>query len=448
MKLSVVLFHIVYLQVTDLQSNMSDDNVDKMTVSLLRSQTARELESRLLQLRIRGQLQPKEKPAREKTRQVSRWELELPDIYSSSAQMKSRRGLIKSAPNQSSLMIHGQEKPRCLFQSAKNMERQKSGPTSSEINLALCGNSLNTETFVVESSKFRSVETGKDRRQYDNGSVNQLTKGILPVRSGPFFRPWPQGKKEENKGNSVRDNSSYVANAYRFYDKQQRPKSDCFNLGKVLSEVCEVGRISEYHALGAEVFSLTPSCVILCPRQIQGKEFENRDCSELGGSEKVRTVPVKVTVKKEQRLKKLLRRKLISCYDLGPVMTPFDALKGETLNPKNSHSELKFTATDFPPGKQEIFPFAVPHFRPPLLPSSRNELVKVTQLLTSCRLFPWQLQNTIEAENQRKEKLTKAESVITREEEVGDVKEVKRTSQERDRAALEVFVPAPERGLK
>lgn len=206
--------------------------------------------------------------------------------------------------------------------------------------------------------------------------MKQLTKGILPVRSGPFFRSWSQGKKEEYKSNSVRDNSSYVANAYWFYDKQQRPKSDCFNLGKVLSEVCEVGGISENHAPG-EVFPLTPSCVILCPRPIQGKEFETRDCSGLGESEKVRTVPVKVTMKKEQRLKKLLRRKLISCYDLGPVTGPFDVLKGETLNRKNSHSELEFTATDFPQRKQiEIFPFAVPHFRPPLLPSSRNELVK------------------------------------------------------------------------
>lgn len=141
--------------------------MDKMTVSLLRSQTARELESQLLQLRIRGQLQPKEKSAQEKTRQVSRMELEFPDIYSSSAQMKSQRGLIKSAPNQSSLMIHGQLKPRCLFQSA-NMGRQKSGPTSSKINLALCGNSLNKETFVVESSKLSCVGTGKDRKRTES----------------------------------------------------------------------------------------------------------------------------------------------------------------------------------------------------------------------------------------------------------------------------------------
>ena len=165
------------------------------------------------------------------------------------------------------------------------------------------------------------------------------------------------------------------ANVHRFYYKQQRPTSDCFNLGKILREVSGISRVSENHAR-QELNRMKASYKILCPGPIQGEGIE-RDCL-LEESEKERTVPPKVTpVRKEQHFKNLLRRKMMSCYDLGPAMKPFDAIEGESL------SSLKnYCSGDFSQRKQEIFPFAVPYFRLPLLPSSRNELVKVSQILT------------------------------------------------------------------
>lgn len=106
------------------------------------------------------------------------------------------------------------------------------------------------------------------------------------------------------------------------------------------------------------------------------------------------TLPKKVIpVRREQRLKRLLRQQLISFYDLGPVIEPFDVIVGHALSRKNLHGELK-VIPDFPPRKHQIFPFAVPYLRLPLLPSSRNELVRISHLLTNCELFPWQLQTS------------------------------------------------------
>ena len=62
-----------------------------------------------------------------------------------------------------------------------------------------------------------------------------------------------------------------------------------------------------------------------------------------------------------RKLKRLLRRKLISCYDLDSVMEPFDLLEGEILSHKNSHREVKFPVTDSPYRTLvKIFPLAVP----------------------------------------------------------------------------------------
>ena len=57
-------------------------------------------------------------------------------------------------------------------------------------------------------------------------------------------------------------------------------------------------------------------------------------------------------------------------------MEPFDVLKGKTLSRKDSPGEVKLEA-NVSLSREEIFPFAVPRFRLPLLPSSRNGLVKV-----------------------------------------------------------------------
>ncbi|KAJ7339408.1 hypothetical protein OS493_005803 [Desmophyllum pertusum] len=167
------------------------------------------------------------------------------------------------------------------------------------------------------------------------------------------------------------------------------------------------------------------------PRRTSVKRVINVDSSE------------KVTpVRKEQRLKQLLRGQLISCYDLGPVIEPFDVIVGESLSRKNPQSvsdELEIPKPDFPRGKQDIFPFAVPYLRLPLLPSSRNELVRISQALTKCELFPWQLQNIKMKYKRRRDLKT---LVSTRETSPADNEEHKSTTQERDKAALQIFVPA------
>ena len=141
---------------------------------------------------------------------------------------------------------------------------------------------------------------------------------------------------------------------------------------------------------------------------------------------------------REQRLKRLLRQQLISCYDLEPVIEPFDVIVGGALSRKDPHGEVK-VIPDFPSRKQEIFPSAVPYLRLPLLPSSRNELVRISHLLTKCELFPWQLQN-IKLESKRKPDLKT--TVDTKETIAGENEKHKKTTKECDKVALQIFVPA------
>ena len=239
------------------------------------------------------------------------------------------------------------------------------------------------KTLAIEPSKHI---VGCAEKQFDMYCFECCEKGILPVLSGPCFSPWTGVKKEEKKLVIEREHfGCQEANVHRFYSKEQRPRSDCFNLSKILSEVSEIKRANESQTK-QESLCLTASYKMLCPEIKRSQE--KRPDWPLEKPENAWTVPKKViTVKKEQRLKKLLRRKLISCYDLGPVMEPLDVIEGERLNCSNSHGENKVNVGFFQ-RKQEIFPFAVPHFRSPFFPMSRSEMAKVSQVLTRCQLFP------------------------------------------------------------
>ena len=109
--------------------------------------------------------------------------------------------------------------------------------------------------------------------------------------SGPCFRPWPRGKREKKKLATNGHYSIQEANVHRFYYKQQRPRSDCFNLGEILSEVSEINRVGDNHAK-VELVPLIASSKILCPvlTQDTGLEKQNRLVSE---PEKAWTVPKK-----------------------------------------------------------------------------------------------------------------------------------------------------------
>ena len=85
-------------------------------------------------------------------------------------------------------------------------------------------------------------------------------------------------------------------------------------------------------------------------------------------------------------------------------MEPFHVIEGKTLNRSNSLGEDKVNV-GFLQHKQDIFPFAVPHFRSSFFPTSRSEMVKVSQVLTRCQLFPWQLKDLAEVKKQNELKM-------------------------------------------
>ena len=379
---------------------MSDDqeNMDRLTESLQRSQTARELEIQLRRLTKAGVVLHCKKTVRKETgKQVPQMELKLPDIHStqSAKQKPQRNGVNKSRSRNNSKAGSRKMKAQCVSR-REHFEGQDSNSTSQKLDFSLHGNSFErVKTLAIEPPK---NVVGCAEKQFDMYCFECCEKGILPVLSGPCFSPWTGVKKEKKKLAIDRGQFSWQeANVHRFYSKEQRPRSDCFNLSKILSEVSEIKRASENQTKEESLY-LKASYKILCPETKRSQE--KRQDWPLEEPENAWSVPKKViTVKKEQRLKKLLRRKLISCYDLGPVMEPFHVIEGEGLNRSNSPAEDKVNV-GFLQHKQEIFPFAVPHFRSPFFPMSRREMVKVSQVLTRCQLFPWQLKDLAEVKKQ------------------------------------------------
>lgn len=379
---------------------MSDDqeNVDRLTESLQRSQTARELEIQLRRLTKAGVVLHCKKTVRKETgKQVPQMELKLPDIHStqSAKQKPQRNGVNKSRSRNNSKAGSRKMKAQCVSR-REHFEGQDSNSTSQKLDFSLHGNSFErVKTLAIEPPK---NVVGCAEKQFDMYCFECCEKGILPVLSGPCFSPWIGVKKEKKNLAIDRGQFSWQeANVHRFYSREQRPRSDCFNLSKILSDVSEIKRASESQTKEESLY-LKASYKILCPETKRSQE--KRQDWPLEEPENAWTVPKKViTVKKEQRLKKLLRRKLISCYDLGPVMEPFHVIEGEGLNRSNSPAEDKVNV-GFLQHKQEIFPFAVPHFRSPFFPMSRREMVKVSQVLTRCQLFPWQLKDLAEVKKQ------------------------------------------------
>ena len=374
------------------KSAMADDqeNVDRLTESLQRSQTARELEIQLQRLKKAGVVLHCKKTVRKETgKQVPQMELKLPDIHStkSAKQKPQRDGMNKSRSRNNSTAGSRKMKAQCFSRREHFDEGQDYSSASNKLDFSLHGNSFErVKTLAIEPPKHI---VGCAEKQFGMNCFECCEKGILPVLSGPCFSPWTGVKKEKKKLAIDRGQFSWQeANVHRFYSKEQRPRSDCFNLRNILSEVSEIKRASENQTKEESLY-LKASYKILCPETKRSQE--KRQDWPLEEPENAWSVPKKViTVKKEQRLKKRLRRKLISCYDLGPVMEPFHVIEGERLNRSNILGEGKVNV-DFLQRKQSIFPFAVAHFRSPFFPMSRSEMVKVSQVLTRCQLFPWQL---------------------------------------------------------
>ena len=60
-------------------------------------------------------------------------------------------------------------------------------------------------------------------------------------------------------------------NVHRFYSKEQRPRGDCFNLSKILSEVSEIKRASKSQTK-QESLCLAASYKMLCPETKRSQE--------------------------------------------------------------------------------------------------------------------------------------------------------------------------------
>lgn len=221
---------------------MSHGQENEMTRSLLRSQTAKELENQLLQLR-KGELSQHKKKAERRTRRtLSRKELELPSVQPSSAHDLSKT---KGDGNQ------GEKSAQSKFQS-----------------MALYGNNFERSTKPLAVKTYKWTDgTSKHRSNclWGNCLESLENAGVSsPVFCGPCFRPWSRGKKEKRKYITHGDYKQQAANVQWFHLKHQRSWSECFNLTKVLSEVNEISRFNENRAK-KELAPTTTSSEILMP---------------------------------------------------------------------------------------------------------------------------------------------------------------------------------------
>ena len=253
---------------------MSDDreNVDRLTESLQRSQTARELEIQLRRLTKAGVVLHCKKTVRKETgKQVPQMELKLPDIHStqSAKQKPQRDGLDKSRSRNNSKAGSRKMKAQCVSR-REHFEGQDSNSTSQKLDFSLHGNSFErVKTLAIEPPK---NVVGCAEKQFDMYCFECCEKSILPVLSGPCFSPWIGVKKEKKKLAIDRGHFSWQeANVHRFYSKEQRPRSDCFNLSKILSEVSEIKRASESQTKEESLY-LKASYKILCPETKRSQE--------------------------------------------------------------------------------------------------------------------------------------------------------------------------------
>lgn len=204
----------------------------------------------------------------------------------------------------------------------------------------------------------------------------------LPVLSGPRFRPWSRGRKRGRK--------NFTEGDCHLQEHQRHRNVGCSH--EIDHELDGIVEGNGRQVICGEFICLSTPCKIL-ESAIQGKglakeshAWEDAE-SELQTWQSMRKISAE---RKDVVLNvKLLRRKLISFCDHGSVIYPSEAIVGETLNHKHRPSDVKF----MPAYQQEIFPFSVPYFRLPLLPTSRQHLGRISEVLTRCEPLPWQLQD-------------------------------------------------------
>lgn len=252
---------------------------------------------------------------------------------------------------------------------------------------------LNNFSLIIHGRSFQCIKqsngivTSEWKPNVLSAKDGAKENDTLPVLSGPRFRPWSRGKQESRK---------HGDDACRLQE-HQRKRNECVNLLKMVDEANQTVKANS----NQEFICLSkPFKVLGSAKQGSGLVQQNTtlECTATEQTCQSRTnIP---PVRKEEILNvKLLRRKLISFYDHGNVIRPpFEAIVGEALNHKSSQSKVESTNAF----QQEIFPFAVPYLRLPLLPSSRQNLERISQLLAKRELLPWQLQHlTLEQSRQK-----------------------------------------------
>ena len=206
----------------------------------------------------------------------------------------------------------------------------------------------------------------------------------LPLLSGPCFRPWSREKRKIRK----KDEDELAGERYN-------ARKESFNLHELLAEASEIERLCRANQSNGKFISLTIPCKGLGTTN-QGKALSGNEqkhdhmCEDT--NQMWQSVEAGTHTEKLFLSEKCLRKKLISYYNNGYLIEPYEAVVGESLSHKKHSMEVNFVPA-FPPVKQEIFPFAVPHYRLPLLPSTRKELLRISEVLTKCKVLPMQLQD-------------------------------------------------------
>lgn len=275
--------------------------------------------------------------------------------------------------------------------------------------------------LAFESCKPTSGSGKRDERR----SFETRKSGALPaVLSGPCFRPWSRGTTDERKR----------------LQEHRRQTNECFNSLEIVNEVtADIVKATGNQVNGGNFICLLAPCKVL-RTTMQGTEMDKQSRA-WGYAE------AKQTWQSTQKFPhgrkddfsnvKLLRRKLLSFYDHGPVIQPFEAIVGEKLNHKYRHSEVKVA----PAFQQDIFPFAVPYLRLPLLSSSRYDLGRISQVLTKCDLFPWQLQNKTTEYTRHMRTVKPTDITIQTSTDQGIKHNLISKTEETGKTSLKVFIP-------
>lgn len=310
---------------------------------------------------------------------------------------------VEEALNSCSLAIHGR-KYQCM--------KQSNGMLSMECRKPTPGSGKHTRD---------SLDTGKSDCH------------TLSVLSGPCFRPWSRGRKGERKDFTEGDGH---------LQEHQRHRNECFRSHRIAHELHEIVKGNSCRQVnGGQFICLSTPCKILeSPIQGEGLAKKSLDWvdaaeSELQTLQSTRKIPAE---RKDDFLNaRLLRRKLISFYDHGSVIQPFEAIVGETLNHVHVHrqSEVKFT----PGFQQGIFPFAVPYFRLPLLPTSRQHLGRISEVLKQCEPLPWQLQDM--TSEYKRQQSVKPFDIKKQASNQGITHDFSNTEENEGKKGLQVFIP-------